>query len=179
MLLRKIRLRRFPEPSGTACRANGKVETRRDLEAMGIGMRSCEGEQRSGTFPGIVGNATGVCQLASTSCRCWLGFKESRRVNSAMKRQTTFLEPRCLQIQGIFTRLETLLAGALTDELASVIEFIRSFLEAPDRIHDRDPCKTVGDLLIALESVGIPTFYTINDKESQHLCRAPDHRRRP
>jgi hypothetical protein len=32
-----------------------------------------------------------------------------------------------------------------------------------------DPCLTVGDLLIALESEKIPVFYTINAKESQYL----------
>jgi hypothetical protein len=30
----------------------------------------------------------------------------------------------------------------------------------------------VGDLLIALESVGVPTFHTLNSTESQHLSRA-------
>jgi hypothetical protein len=35
-----------------------------------------------------------------------------------------------------------------------------------------DPCLTVGDLLIALESAGVPCMFTMNSKESQHLCRA-------
>lgn len=35
-----------------------------------------------------------------------------------------------------------------------------------------DPCLTVGDLLIALESIDEPSFLTINSRESQHLCRA-------
>ena len=36
----------------------------------------------------------------------------------------------------------------------------------------RDPCLTVGDLMIALESVGIPTFYTLNGAESLFFCLA-------
>jgi hypothetical protein len=83
-----------------------------------------------------------------------------------------FLESRRPQIQRILARLQAISAGELTDELARAAEFIRSFLDSSTRIRNRDPCKTVGDLLIALESVGVPTFYTMNGKESQHLCRA-------
>jgi hypothetical protein len=32
------------------------------------------------------------------------------------------------------------------------------------------PCLTVGDLIIALESYGIPAFYTQNARESQFFC---------
>jgi hypothetical protein len=34
-----------------------------------------------------------------------------------------------------------------------------------------NPCTVAGDLLIALESAGIPVFYTLNSQESQYLCR--------
>lgn len=84
----------------------------------------------------------------------------------------TFLESRRTQIQEVLSRLDELPAADLTDELTSAAAFIRSFLDAPDQIRNCEPCKTVGDLLIALESVGMPTFYTMNGKESQHLCRA-------
>ena len=34
----------------------------------------------------------------------------------------------------------------------------------------KEPCLSIGDLLIALESSNFSTFYTMNGKESQHLC---------
>ena len=34
-----------------------------------------------------------------------------------------------------------------------------------------DPCLTVGDLVIAMESAGISHFLTLNSTESQHFCR--------
>lgn len=37
-----------------------------------------------------------------------------------------------------------------------------------------NPCLTVGDMLIALESQGIPAFYTQNARESQHFCCAQE-----
>ncbi|MFO0979694.1 MAG: hypothetical protein U0996_25065 [Planctomycetaceae bacterium] len=37
-----------------------------------------------------------------------------------------------------------------------------------------NPCLTVGDLVISMESQGIPVFYTKNARESQFLCRAQD-----
>lgn len=37
-----------------------------------------------------------------------------------------------------------------------------------------NPCLTVGDLVIALESAGIPTFYTQNARESQFFCNAQE-----
>jgi len=88
-----------------------------------------------------------------------------------------FLESRRPQIQNILFSLEAVPAAELTSELTIAVEFVRAFLDAPDRIRNRDPCMTVGDLLIALESVGVPTFYTMNGKESQHLCRALDRQR--
>jgi hypothetical protein len=43
---------------------------------------------------------------------------------------------------------------------------------APERACSQNPCLTVGDLLIALESAGVHHFFTLNSAESQHLCRA-------
>lgn len=37
-----------------------------------------------------------------------------------------------------------------------------------------DPCLEVGDLIIALESIDVQTFYTLNRKESLHFCRVLD-----
>ncbi|HUT24487.1 MAG TPA: hypothetical protein VM492_09115 [Sumerlaeia bacterium] len=61
--------------------------------------------------------------------------------------------------------------GRKSDELASAERFIAHFMENPSSIQRKDPCLTAGDLLIALESQHIPDFYTMNGRESQHLCR--------
>lgn len=57
-------------------------------------------------------------------------------------------------------------------ELQKAEKFIKAFLTGSSKVEARNPCLGVGDLMIAMESVGIPSFYTMNGKESQHLCRA-------
>jgi hypothetical protein len=57
-------------------------------------------------------------------------------------------------------------------QLGKIEDFIVSFQGKHDSAAPNSPCLTVGDLIIALESAGIPDFYTINVKESQYLCRA-------
>jgi hypothetical protein len=44
------------------------------------------------------------------------------------------------------------------------------FLTDSNGTEERNPCLKVGDLLIALESVGVGSFYTMNAKESKQLC---------
>lgn len=53
------------------------------------------------------------------------------------------------------------------------IKAIARFVSTLDKqtVKSRNPCKTVGDLLIALESHEVPDFYTLNGKESQHLAK--------
>jgi hypothetical protein len=41
----------------------------------------------------------------------------------------------------------------------------------PGNAKKEDPCLTVGDVLIALESAGVGHFLTLNGIESQHFCR--------
>jgi len=61
--------------------------------------------------------------------------------------------------------------GEKSAELQRAEEFIREFLVSSSAVRSKNPCSTVGDLLIALESADVPNFYTKNAKESQHLCR--------
>jgi hypothetical protein len=61
--------------------------------------------------------------------------------------------------------------GGKTPELVRAEQFIQTFLDEPGDVEKLDPCLKVGDLLIALESIGCKTFYTLNAKESQHLAR--------
>jgi hypothetical protein len=82
-----------------------------------------------------------------------------------------FLDSHRSNLNDILEHLVNLPAEALTNELVNARDFIQEFLDKPDEIRQRDPCLSVGDLLIAIESAGIPTFYTMNGKESQHICR--------
>ena len=58
----------------------------------------------------------------------------------------------------------------LTEELERSRAFMEKVLSDSGSIEDSDPCSKVGDLLIALESQDIKTFYTVNKKESRLLC---------
>ena len=58
----------------------------------------------------------------------------------------------------------------LTEELNRSRAFIEEFLADPKNVESRNPCSTVGDLLIALESQAVKEFYTLNEKESKTLC---------
>jgi hypothetical protein len=57
-------------------------------------------------------------------------------------------------------------------EIQNSEHFIEMVLADQESAQKYDPCTKVGDLIIAMESVGIPVFFTLNGKESQHLCRA-------
>jgi hypothetical protein len=59
--------------------------------------------------------------------------------------------------------------GGKSDELAKAEQFILDFFANPGAVNDRDPCDSVGDLLIAIESAGCGWMYTMNLKESRHL----------
>lgn len=59
--------------------------------------------------------------------------------------------------------------GIPTAELLKIAEFIRKYLQGTE-VHSLEPCKNVGDLLIALESIGTQSFYTMNKNESELLC---------
>ncbi|MGA2585340.1 MAG: hypothetical protein ABSG31_18885 [Tepidisphaeraceae bacterium] len=59
-----------------------------------------------------------------------------------------------------------------SQELSRAERFIDRFLTQPQGIEEENPCLTVGDLLIALESFNCSIMYTMNAKESQHLTRS-------
>ncbi|OWK45824.1 hypothetical protein FRUB_02155 [Fimbriiglobus ruber] len=60
-----------------------------------------------------------------------------------------------------------------TNELREIERYLADTESAPEMAGKHDPCLKVGDLLIALESAaaGAKTFYTMNSRESLHLCR--------
>ncbi len=83
----------------------------------------------------------------------------------------SFLHSHVHLLTKILEEIRSIQSGKKSSELSKAEAFIEAFLTDADRAQNSDPCLTVGDLLIALESVGVSTFYTMNAKESQHLCR--------
>jgi hypothetical protein len=85
---------------------------------------------------------------------------------------SAFMEDHGQEIKRIIDYLEAIPANKKSDEIKKAEEFIRAILKDSTDINALNPCLTVGDLLIALESFGLDYFYTLNGKESQYLCRA-------
>jgi predicted nucleic acid-binding protein len=84
----------------------------------------------------------------------------------------SFLAKNREMVVKIRDRLYTVPEGKRSGEISMSIAFLDRIITDPSVAQELEPCSNVGDLLIALESLGIPTFYTLNAKESQHFCRA-------
>jgi hypothetical protein len=82
-----------------------------------------------------------------------------------------FLKLRQSEMRHVLAHLKQIPEALKSADLQKAETFIEKILENADRAKETEPCLTVGDLIIALESVGTPVFYTLNSKESQHLCR--------
>jgi hypothetical protein len=83
-----------------------------------------------------------------------------------------FLASRKEARDRLLAHLLSLSEGEKSPELKKAQKFLESLQTRLDRANQQNPCLEVGDLLIALESLEVPTFYTLNSTESQHLCRA-------
>jgi hypothetical protein len=83
----------------------------------------------------------------------------------------SFFELRREEAELILTELQNIPVVKKSEEILKIDDFLEAALHDNGAIPSMDPCLTVGDLLIALESAGIRYFYTLNGKESQHLCR--------
>ena len=83
-----------------------------------------------------------------------------------------FVREREVSIREILKHLQAIPESDKSAELKKSEGFIQSVLTDPEQARELDPCLTVGDLVIALESAKVPAMYTLNSRESQHLCRA-------
>jgi hypothetical protein len=84
----------------------------------------------------------------------------------------SFLSSRQEAVAKITEHLAKADNDSKSDEIRKTEQFINETADDETDIEQRDPCLTVGDYLIAIESYGIPTVYTMNGRESQHFCRA-------
>lgn len=59
-----------------------------------------------------------------------------------------------------------------TNEILAAEAALERWLSSCGRPSDDNPCLSVGDLIISMESAGVPVFYTKNGRESQFFCKA-------
>jgi hypothetical protein len=85
----------------------------------------------------------------------------------------SFLADRAPDCAVILSYLSQLPVEKKTKELQQAENFLKTIEANPQKARELNPYLKVGDLIIALESaaVGAKVFYTMNGKESQHLCR--------
>jgi hypothetical protein len=57
-----------------------------------------------------------------------------------------------------------------TKEIEKAEQTLSRWLKDAVSPSSTNPCLNVGDLIISMESAGVPTFYTQNARESQHFC---------
>ena len=81
----------------------------------------------------------------------------------------TWLGENAAAVNAIMGHLSTLSPAEKSQEICKSEDFLND--KAGDA-KSKNPCLTVGDLVIAIESQGIPVMYTMNGKESQHFCQA-------
>ncbi len=84
----------------------------------------------------------------------------------------SFLAANLSAIESLRRCLGTVPIGSKSQETSAAEQVLEDLDTPMEGIEDRNLCLTAGDLMIAIESASIPAFYTMNGKESQHLCRA-------
>lgn len=83
-----------------------------------------------------------------------------------------FLHSRQDAVKKIRNHLASVESDSKSAEIRNTEKFLNDTADGTQDIEQRDPCLTVGDFLIAIESDGVPNMYTMNGRESQHFCRA-------
>jgi hypothetical protein len=99
------------------------------------------------------------------------GTDQCSRTNPGSCGISQFLAQRSELVTRILTHLQSLQPDKKSLEIKNAEEFLQKIRQGSDQAQGCDPCLTVGDLLIALESAGISHFLTLNGVESQHYCR--------
>jgi hypothetical protein len=82
-----------------------------------------------------------------------------------------FLKQRADLSKKILEYFQALASEKKSKEIQNAEKFLAKILAKLEKADEEDPCLTVGDLLIALESAGVSHFFTVNGIESQHYCR--------
>lgn len=118
--------------------------------------------------------ACGKAQITERNGKFDFGPQECSRAGSACGIDG-FLEEKKATLCRIKTHLAATPAGPNPGEKSKELECAEQFIDYyqrhPTSVRSENPCSRVADLLLALESEHIPNFYTMNARESQHLCR--------
>jgi hypothetical protein len=101
-----------------------------------------------------------------------LGPKHCSRTRPGECAVVQFLAHQHEARERILRLLRSLPHAQKSGELRKAERFLVGLSTKLNQAQGEDPCLSVGDLLIALESLGVSNFYTLNSAESQHLCRA-------
>jgi hypothetical protein len=99
-----------------------------------------------------------------------LGPEKCSRVASHCGITAFLSDERLPQMKAILDYLKAMPLAEKSSEIQGTEAFLEIALANPEKVSLSNPCLTVGDLLIALESAGIGFFYTLNREESQHFC---------
>ncbi len=75
-------------------------------------------------------------------------------------------------IEQVRTHLVEVGLSNCSNELKGTVDFTDELKRDDADLRSKDPCLTIGDFLIALESRNVPSMYTVNSRESKRLCRA-------
>jgi hypothetical protein len=100
-----------------------------------------------------------------------MGTDKCSRTKPGRCRIQEFLEQRKQLAGEILNHFQSLPSAKKSKEIQNAEKFLSNILISLEHVKKEDPCLTVGDLLIALESTGMPHFFTMNSVESQHYCR--------
>jgi hypothetical protein len=102
------------------------------------------------------------------------GLDECEKLPAGACGVSSFVASATAARKAITDYLATVPAAKKSVEIQNIEEFLARVEADPASAPSLNPCLKVGDLVIAMESdaVDAKLFYTMNGKESQHLCRA-------
>jgi hypothetical protein len=100
-----------------------------------------------------------------------LGIDKCSRASQGACGIREFLEKRTNLASKIALYFQAIPPVKKSAEIQKAEKFLAKIANDPATAVGEDPCLTVGDLLIAMESAGISHFFTMNSAESQHFCR--------
>lgn len=109
-----------------------------------------------------------------SGCGCGASSKQGPMKCSVIKtcKVNEFISARPHQAKHLLDFLKNATSLAKTAEIQKAEATLDAWLNSGTLPDSDNPCLTVGDLIIALESHGIPAFYTQNARESQFFCNA-------
>lgn len=135
------------------------------------------GLARFDQYVDVVAEASG-CELGQLSVKEVSAFKQYEFGPSECQKAKScgvleFLMQSKVARGTLLSYLECVPDNDKSEEIKRAEAFLKKINEG-EMSSDENPCLRFGDLMIALESIGVSHFFTLNGTESQHLCRPLD-----